>query len=60
MTTEDTDGMRKFSFWERTDRPYSQLLMVKYTVILKNNPFHAEGGGQIGIAVYWKEMALFP
>lgn len=61
MTTEDTDGDTEILLWERTDRPYSQLLMVKYYGYFENNPFMRKAADRLEIAVYWKEIAaLFP
>lgn len=49
LTTEDKDGKTEILLLGRDGKEISSASDgTKVTVILQNNPFHAEGGGQIG------------
>lgn len=49
LTTEDKDGKTEILLLGRDGKEISRASDgTKVTVILQNNPFHAEGGGQVG------------
>lgn len=49
LTTEDKDGETKLLLLGKDGKEISEAADgTEVTVILENNPFHAEGGGQIG------------
>lgn len=49
LTTEDKDGKTEILLLGRDEKEISRASDgTKVTVILQNNPFHAEGGGQVG------------
>lgn len=49
LTTEDKDGKTEILLLGRDGKEISSASDgTKVTVILQNNPFHAEGGGQVG------------
>lgn len=49
LTTEDKDGKAEILLLGRDGKEISRASDgTKVTVILQNNPFHAEGGGQVG------------
>lgn len=49
LTTEDKDGKTEILLLGRDGKEISRASDgAKVTVILQNNPFHAEGGGQVG------------
>ena len=49
LTTEDTDGVTKLLLLGKDGQEIASAADgTEVTVVLENNPFHAEGGGQIG------------
>lgn len=49
LTTEDKDGKTEILLLGRDGKEISRASDgTKVTIILQNNPFHAEGGGQVG------------
>ncbi len=49
LTTEDTDGVTKLLLLGKDGQEITTATDgTEVTVVLENNPFHAEGGGQIG------------